>query len=40
MHCSHALAVPGSIINMAIGEEGMIVNYPEKESYASIAKNN
>lgn len=26
----------GSIINMAIGEEGMIVNYPEKESYALI----
>ena len=26
----------GSIINMAIGEEGMIVNYTEKESYALI----
>ena len=26
----------GSIINMAIGSEGMIVNYPEKESYALI----
>lgn len=26
----------GSIINMAIGEEGMIVNYPEMESYALI----
>ena len=26
----------GSIINMAIGEGGMIVNYPEKESYALI----
>ena len=26
----------GSIINMAIGAEGMIVNYPGKESYALI----
>ena len=26
----------GSVINMAIGSEGMIVNYPEKESYALI----
>ena len=26
----------GSIINMSIGSEGMIVNYPEKESYALI----
>lgn len=30
----------GSIINMAIGAEGMIVNYPEMESYALIMPKN
>ena len=30
----------GSIINMAIGEGGMIVNYHEKESYALIMPKN